>query len=139
MGSTQQRSARGQARWWWRFSSRCYLLRLQLERSLYPLQKNRCNFCKRHDHMEAECRIKKASQPNNFSTPPKSESFFFHVDDQVMMATVDNINGGVWLGYTRALYHTTHDMVNFSSFQKLEKLNNIQQVQGEVVSLTRAQ
>ena len=49
------------------------------------------------------------------------------------MAIVDDISSGVWLGDTGASHHTTHDMENYTSFEKLEKPYKIQQVQGEVL------
>ena len=67
------------------------------------------------------------------SDPPPTAGFFFHGDGQAMMATVDNISTGVWLGDTGASHHTTHDMDNYTSFSKLNKPYKIQQVQGDVL------
>ena len=98
-----------------------------------PLQqRERCNFCRRHGHNEADCRTKKASLKAS-APPPPAAGFFFHGDGQAMMATVDNISSGVWLGDTGASHHTTHDMDNYTSFSKLDKPYSIQQVQGDVL------
>ena len=49
------------------------------------------------------------------------------------MANVDNPSTDViWLGDTRASHHTTHDMVNYSTFEKMSTPYKIKQVQGEV-------